>query len=338
MQLLPRALAALALWCAAFDASAEEDAADLHPKYALVNGDIETVWQRPHGNPTGVFFIAHGCRHQGPDIFSDVGHDGWRLEACASTKLGRCLGLPEEVRLRQAARERGYVVMAVSGGSGEQRCWARNRDAERVVAAVKYVKKAEGLSKSAPVLASGASSGGAFLGTLAAPGGLKHLSCIIPQVMGLGGARILNVPTMFVRMSKDEWTADEVAVDLERLRKEGVRTAEILVNPVPVTAELLGRCLAVDVATEAAEALQKQKVLDDEGFQVRNPRSKTWVEPMRKVLAGRSDDNLILDQSCVFELLNVAWAFHEFTSEYAQEMLDFCEEKGNYSNERGHDL
>ncbi|CAE8683095.1 unnamed protein product, partial [Polarella glacialis] len=63
------------------------------PRYERVNGNIETVWQRPSVEPKGLFFIAHGCQHQGTDIFSQVelGED-----ICKNSNSGSCLGLPEE--------------------------------------------------------------------------------------------------------------------------------------------------------------------------------------------------------------------------------------------------
>jgi len=308
----------------------------LRPRYERVDGDIETVWQRPPGEPRGIFFIAHGCKHQATDLFTEIGPDGWRFEACPASNFGRCLGLPEEVRLRQAARARGYVVAAVSGGSGRQSCWHTAADLPRVAAALRRVRAAEGLPETAPVLALGASSGGAFVGRLAGPlagGGLPHLRCIVPQIMSVGGYPNRGVPALFVHMARDRYTAEEVRADVRELEGAGVRVGEIAVEPMAVTAELLSRCLAESLAHDVATALREHGLVDDRGHLLGDSRARRWVRSVRRALAGRSDDTLAPDESCIAELMNVAWAQHEMTSEYAGEILDFCEEIGGYSRQ-----
>jgi len=301
------------------------------PRYARVGGDIETVWQPPVETAKGIVFVAHGCMHQGTDIFSDVGPDGWRFEACSSSNFGRCLGLPEEVRLRQAARKRGYLVMAISGGSGRQSCWRSQVDVHRAREAIQHVKSMEGLPEDSPVLAIGASSGGAFVGHLAAPlsaGGLPHLQCIVSQIMSTRHSENRGVPTMFVHMPQDGRTAQAVSADILRLQKEGIRTAEIKVEPSPVTPELLAPCIGLEVAQDVVTALHGHGLVNEQGFLELDSRARRWVRPVRHAIAGRSDDTLDPDESCVSEILNVAWASHEFTSQHTGDMLDFCEEHG----------
>mmetsp|Transcript_67024 Transcript_67024/g.187387 ORF Transcript_67024/g.187387 Transcript_67024/m.187387 type:complete len:326 (-) Transcript_67024:77-1054(-) len=301
------------------------------PQYASVgSGAVETVWQRPAAEPPrGILFIAHGCRHQGPDIFSEVGRDGWVFEACKNTNFGRCLGLPEEVRLRAAGLAHGYVVMAVSGGSGAQSCWHGKADAPRVALAVEHVKRSEGLPEDAPVLAVGASSGGAFMGHLAAPveqGGLPHLRCIVPEISGIDARANRGVPTLFVHMPRDKRTAAAVARELGELRGRGIRSSELLVKPAPVTEQLLGQCLDAEPAADVLRAMQADKLLDEHDMLKDDARRRMWVKTVREAIAGRSTDTLVGDESCLSELFNVAWAQHEFTSQYAEEMLKFCEQ------------
>jgi len=303
------------------------------PQYAHVGGDIETVWQPPVETAIGIVFVAHGCMHQGTDLFSDVGPDGWRFEACSRSNFGRCLGLPEEVRLRQSARKRGYLVMAVSGGSGRQSCWSQV-DVHRVRQAIQHVKSVEGLLEDSPVLAIGASSGGAFVGHLAAPlsaGGLPHVRCIVSQIMSTRHSENRGVPTMFVHMPQDGRTAQAVSADILRLQTEGIRTAEIKVEPSPVTPELLAPCLVLDVAQDVVTALHRHGLVDERGFLELDSRTRRWVRPVRHAISGKSDDTLDPDESCISEILNVAWASHEFTSRHAGDMLDFCEEHGTYA-------
>eukprot|EP00913_Durusdinium_trenchii_P023025 g21620.t1 len=84
--------------------------AALHPRYERVDGDVETLWQRPEGPVKGLFFIAHGCNHQAPDVFTEVTETGETFKECASSIFGKCLGLPEEVALRHYALSRGYAA------------------------------------------------------------------------------------------------------------------------------------------------------------------------------------------------------------------------------------
>uniref|UniRef100_A0A7S4SZT8 Apyrase n=1 Tax=Alexandrium monilatum TaxID=311494 RepID=A0A7S4SZT8_9DINO len=332
-------VAALVLVQHALFGCSDDSLEKVRPKYARVQGTIETVWQRPHGEPKGIFFIAHGCMHQSTDIFTYEGHDGWKFGACNTSNLGKCLGLPEEVRMRQVARQRGYVVVAVSGGRGRQSCWDLEEDGPRVEAAIKHVRQEEGLAESLPVFATGASSGGAFMGALVEPigdGGLPGLRCIVPMIMGLHGAEnSRKVPTLFVHMPKDTYRAVEIRGDIERLRAQGVRVAELQVRQRPVTLPLLQRCLQADVAEDVLEALRGADLLDAGGFLKEDSRRGQWVSPASQAIAERSTDTLMFDESCLAEEMNLAWAAHEFASEFASRMLDFCEGGGVSPAPRG---
>lgn len=322
------------------------------PKYARVAGDIETLWQRPQGKPKGIFFIAHGCMHQATDVFEPTGSGNWVFKECSTSNFGRCLGLPEEVHLRRTALARGYVVMAVSGGRGKQSCWS-GADVVRVPKAVRHVLKAEKLPEDTLILATGASSGGGFVSELAlplkkpgdpGPGGLPHLKCIVPQVSSMGdlawvvGGLDRRIPTLFIYMERDGFTWDQIEDDFLTLKAQGIRTSKLKVKPHKVDAAFLSPCLGEALAEKAVESLQKNgTILDEHGFLMQDARARFWVEPIRTAIEGRSEDTLKADESCISERMNVAWAFHEFTAQYAEEMLDFCEHRGTFSeNSSGH--
>ena len=299
----------------------------IHPRYALVDGDTETMWQRPDGTVKGIFFIAHGCKHQGPDVFTEVTETGEKFEECAKTGFGKCLGLPEEVTLRRYGLKRGYVVMSVSGGHGIQSCWFGEADIAKVEKAVAHIRKEEKLMD-VPLLALGASSGGAMVGLL--PGaesssGLGHLSCIVPEVMGVDTELNANVPTLFIHMPKDKRTAAKVDENIQDLKSRKVRVHELRAEPQKVTVEYLSKCLDEKKAQELVKAYQEEKIIDSDGFITREPRSRHWTSTAKKVVG--SEDTLTADESCLSELMNVAWAMHEFTSQFAQEIFDFCEGK-----------
>jgi len=301
-----------------------------HPKYKRVDGGIETLWQRPKGTPKGIFFAAHGCCHQGPDYFSEVEPDGWKFEACADTYVGHCLGLPEEVHFRHAVLTRGYVFVAVSGGSGVGSCWSEG-EAPKVKQAIEYVRKAEGLPATVPVFATGSSSGGSLMTPMADSDGVQNLKCIVPMV-STADATSRKIPTLHVEMSRDSWTDRSGRQATESLKRQGVRAASISARPLPLTEAYLSQCLSdPNLRAAVIKAMRQSGDIDAKGLLKYDARESNWREPVRKVIAGRSADTLVADQSCLSELMNVAWSFHEFTGEMSEQILDFCEGKGEYA-------
>eukprot|EP00435_Cladocopium_sp_Y103_P045084 s414_g12.t2 len=300
-----------------------------HPRFALVENAIETMWQRPDGAVKGVFFIAHGCKHQGPDVFTEVTETGAEFKECAQSKFGKCLGLPEEVNLRRYALSRGYVVMSVSGGSGVQSCWYGARDVPKVAKAVAHVRQEEKLGPEMPLFALGASSGGDFVGLL--PGaesssGLGKLACIVPEIMPVDSTVNTNVPTLFIHMPRDKRTAAGVQENIQDLKSRNVRVSEIRAEPQKVTEEFLTKCVDAKKAEQLVKAYQEGGIIDSDGFLTNDGRTRFWTATTEKVL-GTEKDSLVPDESCMSELMNVAWAMHEFTSQFAKEVFDFCEGK-----------
>eukprot|EP00747_Dinoflagellata_sp_TGD_P069530 gnl/TRDRNA2_/TRDRNA2_156163_c0_seq2.p1 gnl/TRDRNA2_/TRDRNA2_156163_c0~~gnl/TRDRNA2_/TRDRNA2_156163_c0_seq2.p1 ORF type:complete len:352 (-),score=36.45 gnl/TRDRNA2_/TRDRNA2_156163_c0_seq2:41-1096(-) len=297
------------------------------PHYARVDGSIETVWQLPHVHAPpirGILFAAHGCHHQATDFFADRGHDCWALHGCKKSNFGRCLGLPEERDLVDAARKRGYVVVAVSG-TGGSRCWNMQHDPERVARAIRYVLANEKLPTNTTVFATGASSGGAFMGYLVHSDVLgSQLKCIAPQISStLLGKKL--VPSFFVHMTRDRRTAEGVAKKVEEMRNRGVQVQELRVTASPVTAKFLSRGMSRGEAEAVVRALKEGGLVDDKDLLKTDPRGSRWRDALRKASAVPSNDTLKLDQSSTSELLNVAWAQHEITAQYTDTMLDFCE-------------
>eukprot|EP00927_Polykrikos_kofoidii_P000899 TRINITY_DN10338_c0_g1_i1.p1 TRINITY_DN10338_c0_g1~~TRINITY_DN10338_c0_g1_i1.p1 ORF type:complete len:360 (-),score=57.10 TRINITY_DN10338_c0_g1_i1:55-1134(-) len=322
---------------------------DRRPKYARVPpSNIEVVWQQPHKGKEikAVLFVAHGCQHQGTDIVTEKGKDGWELSACSTSNSGSCLGLPEELRLREVARNRGYLVMAASGGSGSMSCWHPG-DESWVVSAISHVYKAEGLESSVPLYALGASSGGFFVGTLARhvtskklPKSFPQLRCIVPQIMSIQPQRN-PLPTLFVHMPKDTRTASKVRDSMEEIRKKNVVVAELLIHELPVTEGFFADHLGVqgkitrDAAKDIVEALKEAQLLNDAGLLKADPRSSAWRQAIRPVLVKHGiADGLEADRSVIAELMNVLWAKHEFSSAEASSMLDFCEDPEHWTQLR----
>lgn len=297
-----------------------------HPKYAKIKGDIETLWQRPAGEVQGIFFAAHGCCHQGPDYFNEVEPDGWKFEACHSTNSGGCLGLPEEVYFRRTVLSRGYVVVAVSGGAGTGDCWSPT-EAPKVRDAIEYVRQRENLPDSLPVFATGSSSGGSLMEPMAAPvdqGGVANIKCIVPMV-SVAGVTERKIPTLHVCMAQDSFTCDSAHQQYLSLKAAGVRAGEIAAPPRRLTVGFLSKCLNAKLAGKVIKALSDAGYLDDKGRLAADPRASNWRKHVHAAIEEESSDTLVADKSCLSELMNVAWSFHEFTGEYTGKMLDFCE-------------
>jgi len=299
-----------------------------HPKYAKVKGDIETLWQRPAGEVKGIFFAAHGCCHQGPDYFSEVEPGGWKFDACQSTNCGGCLGLPEEVYFRRTVLSRGYMVVAVSGGAGTGDCWSSS-EAPRVRDAIEYVRQKENLPDSLPVFATGSSSGGSLMEPMAAPvgeGGVSNIKCIVPMV-SVAGVTERKIPTLHVCMSQDSWTCGSAHQQYLSIKAAGIRAGEIAARPRSLTVGFLSKCLNAELAGKVIKALSDAGYLDDKGMLAEDPRASNWREPVHEAIKKENSDTLVGDKSCLSELMNVAWSYHEFTGEYTEKMLDFCEGK-----------
>mmetsp|Transcript_130217 Transcript_130217/g.243644 ORF Transcript_130217/g.243644 Transcript_130217/m.243644 type:complete len:363 (-) Transcript_130217:150-1238(-) len=308
---------------------------DRRPNYARVDGSIETLWQRPAGQIAGVLFFAHGCKHQATDFFyKNSGTHQWQFQACDKSYFGRCLGLPEERQFVELARSRNYLVMAVSGGTGRQSCWDMDGDRSRVEKALRHVFQHEGLSLGKmPILATGASSGGQFMGPLALHLSSLHdfkksLRCVIPQISAFTSldASEMTVPTFFLPMARDKRTLQVVNENVEAITRNNARVSKQEVADVPVADEFEDEQYGISHGKQVVTQLEVNGFLDDQGKLKEDPRSSDWRSALKSppsVIDGV--DTLAPDESAVAELLNVAYAQHEFTSRYAREALDFCE-------------
>lgn len=305
---------------------------DRRPNYARVDGSIETLWQRPAGQIAGVLFFAHGCQHQATDFFyKNTGQDQWQFQGCDQSNFGQCLGLPEERQFVELARSRNYLVVAVSGGSGRQSCWYMDRDPSRVEKALRHVFHHEGLSLGKmPILATGASSGGHFMAPLALhlsslDGFKESLRCVIPQISAFASqdADGMQVPTFFLPMSRDEGTLQAVDENIEALQRASVPVRKQLVGDVPVSDELEEH--QISHGQQITSLLRAKGFLDAQGKLKVDPRTSQWRSVVKRVIGAT--DSLVHDESGIAELLNVAYAQHEFTARYADEALNFCEGK-----------
>lgn len=283
----------------------------------FTSGETEMVWELPATPPRAVFFLAHGCAHSSSDFWPPT----------LSAK--HALGLPEEVRLRKKVVSSGYAALAVSSSDrANSRCWSFEVDGPLVKRALASFFAATSLSTSLPVVAFGASSGGAFV--LQLPQIVPTVAAVVSQIMALPPSMLPPImpPTLFVHMPRDQRTAAYVTRCVKRLRQGGVVAHEIEVHPQRPTAEFfLQRIEGLSPASANAlhAALKKGGLLNASGHLRDDPRRSSWRDVVHSTpglgdaLPGPSPngapDSLVGDESAVSEALNVAWAQHEIASD-----------------------
>jgi hypothetical protein len=309
--LLPRAPPAPPLTTAA--------AIRLDPRVERKNGNA-VLWQLPPGpdRPRAAVFVAPGCTIRATDFFD------------ASPGCPRCAGLPEERRFTREALRRGYAVLAVSSRA---QCWSLDADASGELAAVDSIIKwwvndqhpddLRGL----PLVAIGASSGGYFVSALAARVRFSSVAIMIAEGVFAAMREIPAgyPPALFVHMPKDAERARMVAASIVQLKSNHVDAREIQCEALAVSGEFLAARipgLTHTVADGIVDVLRHKSFLDDKGFLKKDGRSTPWkkaAEEAKVLPAGFSLERHVTEE------LNVAYAYHEFTSLKNAEIFQWFE-------------
>ncbi|CAL5059276.1 unnamed protein product [Urochloa decumbens] len=281
----------------------------------------EVLWQLPPPSTPlrAALFAAPGCTIRATDFFD------------ASPGCPRCAGLPEERRFTAAALARGYAVLAVSSRA---ECWsldASASDSSELAAVESIIKwwtteehpQLAGL----PLVGIGASSGGYFLSALAAR--VKFSSVAVMIAEGVYGA-MTDIPTayppvLFVHMPKDAERAGLVAESMGKLREKSVEVREIRCDDFAVSAEFLAERvpgLTRAVADALVDVMRRKGFVDEKGFLKDDGRSTPWKKAA--VEANVLPEGFHLERH-VTEELNVAYAYHEFTSLKNGEIFEWFE-------------
>lgn len=273
-------------------------------------GHVEAVWQAP-SRAVAVLLLAHGCSHSATDFFP------------ASAGCPACTGLPEEALISAAALRAGFLVVAVSSENRETKCWSPEVDGPRVSAVLKKLLAGK---EEKPLYALGASSGGAFVAHL--PDYEPRVAALEVQIMAASFASLRRPfpPSRWVHMPVDAGMASGVTAVVAALRLENRPVEEVQLSPQPVTpAFLRARIPALGGAAETVvAALRGADLLDKRGFLVSDPRGRVgaaWRAALKGLDVG--GDSLEADSSPLAEVLNVAWARHEISSERIEETLAF---------------
>ncbi|KAG2649685.1 uncharacterized protein LOC120655185 [Panicum virgatum] len=286
----------------------------------------EVLWQLPPASTPlrAALFAAPGCTIRATDFFD------------ASTGCPRCAGLPEERRFTRAALARGYAVLAVSSRA---ECWSLDAGGEggSELAAVESIIKwwtTEEFPQLAglPLVGIGASSGGYFLSALAAR--VRFSSVVVMIAEGVYGA-MADIPAgyppaLFVHMPKDAERAGLVADSMGKLKAKRVDVREIRCDDFAVSAEFLAERvpgLTRAVADALVDVLRRKGFVDEKGFLKKDGRSTPWKKAAEEAKVLPEGFNL---ERHVNEELNVAYAYHEFTSLKNTEIFEWFESHMNH--------
>lgn len=275
----------------------------LSPKREVFNG-TEFVYQVP-ASPRAVMFLAHGCNCKA-SFFWDK-----------HVECPTCSGAPEERAFVIKLLRRGYAVIAVSS---REKCW-RKEDSRRV----KFVLQSwidRFYLVDLPLLGLGASSGGYFMSNFAKVVKFDAIVLMIAE------GRFQTIPdstyssVLFVHMVKDETRARRILKTIPVLRKAGIEADEIQCKEVNITDSFFAKRIPyIDPSMSVAlhELLLRAGCLDSRGYLKMDGRQ---LELKREMSLGKDGQKLVDSLSLIAEdwehhireELNVAFAFHEFTS------------------------
>uniref|UniRef100_A0A7S0SD81 Uncharacterized protein n=1 Tax=Mantoniella antarctica TaxID=81844 RepID=A0A7S0SD81_9CHLO len=304
---------------------------------------VEVVWQGAASSPPrGTMFLAHGCNHAATDFFP-------RCAQCP-----KCTGLPEETALVGKARARGYAVVAVSSVG---RCWSGAADVPRVKRAIDAVVAKNVHLAGKPVFAFGVSSGGAFVGILpfftAVDGIIAQISSVrLPKLDNFSLAEELRAqggrgdfpPVVFSHMARDELTGKLIDGAKKYLERMGTPVRITELSPLPIHDGFFaarihaasgdglgavgvggaGGAIGAETSAAMAGALRQADMLDARGFLAEDPRASNWRDALEPLAAA---DSLQPDKSALSEVLNVAYALHEVSSDRFDEDVTWLEVK-----------
>lgn len=314
----------------------------LHASYRHKNASerttirIEYVRVSPAAPRRGVMLVFHGCGHTSLDFCEPSLH------------CPKCRGLPEEVKFVSAAASHGLEVLAVSSPNAGSRCWGASRAVRpdpqlmwnnKDVYAVLFVLQREGvLGTHVPIVAMGASSGGAVLAVLPQVLGGQLYAAIAqisaPQFSSGRRPRVVlydvmaNDPALRARAVKEQALlakAPDVQHTAVRVFTPPSLTPDIFSQRIPGFPLSASADLVTVLSTEAHMVVGSSLKV--------NPRTsrKKWVPHVRRALSKHTgatereqwllSDDLVADASPIAEELNVLFGVHEFFADHVDEHL-----------------
>ena len=285
----------------------------LSPKREVLNG-TEFVYQVP-ANPRAVLFLAHGCNCKATFF--------WDKHVECPT----CSGAPEERAFIIKALRKSYAVIAISS-RGE--CWRKEYSLVKFILE-SWIDRFDLVEL--PLLGLGASSGGYFLSSFAKVVKFDAIVLMIAE------GRFQTIPdstypsVLFVHMVKDEARAARIQEIIPFLRKAGIEADEIQCKEVNITHNFFAKRIPYmdpSMSVELRGLLLRTGCLDNRGYLKMDGRQ---LELKREMSLAKGGQNLVDSLSLlsddwenhIREELNVAFAYHEFTSLPSRKIIGWLE-------------
>jgi len=244
----------------------------------------------------------------------------------------RCQGLPDNVYAFKYALERGFLVMTVTPQDVNS-CWHHDKDPKRVDEAVKYVLQTEELPADLKMYATGASQGGYFMYDMQ-HNNVRNLACIAPQCAEMKfktGKE--HLPTMVIWMPKDLNLTNPIRESINYLKsklKPG-RLAERTPHAWKIQELMKARGFSEAHTTATKNRLDHAKGLFGHrpvtkgGHIIDHPGTDDWWKTALRPVFTQEEDSFVKDHSKMHHLMQVAFAEHEYTAEYTDHIIDFCD-------------
>lgn len=225
-----------------------------------------------------------------------------------------------------------YAVIAISS---REDCWGK-ADTQRVKFVLESWIDRFGLVE-LPLLGLGASSGGYFISRFAK---VMQFDAIVVMIAEGSFQVVPNVsypPVLFVHMVKDETRAERIREIIPVLRQAGVQADEIQCKETNITGNYFSKRIPyvdLEMSVKLGEILESSGYLDEKRYLKMDSRLLRLKQDLR-----RSKDGLDLMETLswrsehwehhVREELNLAFAFHEFTSIPTRKIIAWFESHVN---------
>lgn len=292
-------------------------------------GKHEVIWEPPSSGPLrGIVFLFHGCNHGASDF--------WPPQPGCSD----CLGLPEERAIVREAHARGLVTIAISSWDrSHSKCW-QPVDVSGCLWVIETMRSRLQL-EDAPSFLLGASSGGGFTGMLASRSSDGTLTAISSQIMPLNDHFFAmdrkRVALELVSMPRDDTMEPFVQNNVATAKNLKMRWAARHCLPLSVTPHLFSdRDASISPAVSAAigRALGEAGLINaDTGLLLEDPRESDWRSELQHAKYETSELRQAVlalpmeaDASALSEIMNVAFAKHEFCATDIKLTFDFFNE------------
>jgi len=231
-----------------------------------------------------------------------------------------------------------FIAISISSTDRSRKCWRPQLDLDPVMHILSDFKSEHHI-ESLPLYAFGGSSGGAFVGAMAMERKLVtalNLRGVVVQIMSIHAdskqlRQSLSAPVLFIPMVRDQGTLQRVHGQVDSMKDSLSTICEVEALPIgPLYFHRrIGGAMTAELSTKIYGGLKSNGFLDEDNLLKEDPRRSEWRESVKESLGldtlRRIKDNLVGDKSAISEEMNVAFSFHELTTQCNEEMLRFIE-------------